>query len=116
VLAISILFVLRSGFRERACDELSLESSRLRDVAQEGSPACVDGSALASSLVRLACDNRASRQPFSGFGIFPVFKKAGKVTEMTPERDGPNPARLPTVRRILLTADALDARRAVVRR
>jgi hypothetical protein len=52
--------------------------ARLRDVAggrMEESPAYGDGSALAS-WIRLACDNRASAQPFPRFGIFPVFSRA----------------------------------------
>ena len=33
---------------------------------------------LRDELFRLACDNRASAQPLSRFGIFPVFPEAGK--------------------------------------
>jgi hypothetical protein len=50
--------------------------TRPRDVTQEESPAYGDGSARAS-WIRLACDNRTSAQPFSRFGIFPVFPEPG---------------------------------------
>ncbi len=33
---------------------------------------------LRDELIRLACDNRASAQPLSRFGIFPVFPEPGK--------------------------------------
>ena len=33
---------------------------------------------LCDEFIGLACDNRASAQPLSGFGILPVFPKAGK--------------------------------------
>src|ERR1700731_335464 len=33
---------------------------------------------LRDELIRFACDNRASAQPFSRFGIFPVFPEPGK--------------------------------------
>ena len=33
---------------------------------------------LRDELIRLACDNRASAQPLSRFGIFPVFPEARK--------------------------------------
>ena len=33
---------------------------------------------LRHELIRLACDNRASAQPLSRFGIFPVFPEPGK--------------------------------------
>jgi hypothetical protein len=33
---------------------------------------------LRYELIRLACDNRASAQPFPRFGIFPVFPEPGK--------------------------------------
>jgi hypothetical protein len=33
---------------------------------------------LGDELIGLACDNRASAQPLSGFGIFPVFPKSSK--------------------------------------
>src|SRR6266404_8913866 len=33
---------------------------------------------LRYELLRHACDNRASAQPFPRFGIFPVFPKSGK--------------------------------------
>jgi hypothetical protein len=36
------------------------------------------GMDLRYELIRLACDNRASAQPLSGFGIFPVFPEPGK--------------------------------------
>src|SRR6266404_2131601 len=36
------------------------------------------GMDLRDELIRLACDNRASAQPLSGFGIFPVFPEPGK--------------------------------------
>ena len=36
------------------------------------------GMDLRDELVRLACDNRASAQPLSRFGIFPIFPEPGK--------------------------------------
>src|SRR5258708_980376 len=36
------------------------------------------GMDLRDELIRLACDNRASAQPFSRFGISPVFPEPGK--------------------------------------
>jgi hypothetical protein len=36
------------------------------------------GMDLRYELIRLACDNRASAQPFSRFGIFPVFPEPGR--------------------------------------
>jgi len=36
------------------------------------------GMDLRDEFIRLACDNRASAQPFSRFGIFPVFPEPGK--------------------------------------
>src|SRR4029077_7260553 len=36
------------------------------------------GMDLRYEFIRLACDNRASAQPLSRFGIFPVFPEAGK--------------------------------------
>ena len=33
---------------------------------------------LGDEVIGLACDNRASAHPFSGFGIFPVFPETGK--------------------------------------
>jgi hypothetical protein len=33
---------------------------------------------LRHELIRLACDNRASAQPLSRFGIFPIFPEPGK--------------------------------------
>ena len=36
------------------------------------------GMDLRDELIRLACDNRASAQPLSRFGIFPVFPEARK--------------------------------------
>src|SRR4029077_14226772 len=36
------------------------------------------GMDLRYELIRLACDNRASAQPFSRFGIFPVLPEPGK--------------------------------------
>src|SRR6266403_5943870 len=36
------------------------------------------GMDLCDELIRLACDNRASAQPLSRFGIFPVFPEARK--------------------------------------
>src|SRR6266478_6067108 len=35
------------------------------------------GMDLRDELIRLACDNRARAQPLPGFGIFPVFSRAG---------------------------------------
>jgi len=46
-------------------------------LLEEESPAYGDGSARAS-LIRLACDNRASAQPLPRSGIFPVFPEFGK--------------------------------------
>jgi hypothetical protein len=47
-------------------------------LLEEESPAYEDGSMdLRYELIRLACDNRTSAQPFSRFGIFPVFSGAG---------------------------------------
>jgi hypothetical protein len=36
------------------------------------------GMDLRDELIRFACNNRASAQPFSRFGIFPVFPEPGK--------------------------------------
>src|SRR6185437_4487208 len=36
------------------------------------------GMDLRNELIRLACDDRASAQPLSRFGIFPVFPEPGK--------------------------------------
>ena len=36
------------------------------------------GMDLPDEFIRLACDNRASAQPLSRFGIFPSFPKASK--------------------------------------
>src|SRR5262249_820760 len=36
------------------------------------------GMDLGDELIGLACDNRASAEPLSGFGILPVFPKAAK--------------------------------------
>ena len=33
---------------------------------------------LSDEFIRLACDNRASAQPFSRFGILPILPKSGK--------------------------------------
>src|SRR5262245_12604250 len=35
------------------------------------------GMDLRDEFIGLACDNRASAQPLPGFGIFPVFSRAG---------------------------------------
>ena len=39
---------------------------------------------LRDELIRLACDNRASAQPLSRFGIFPVFPESGKGERLHP--------------------------------
>jgi hypothetical protein len=45
-------------------------------LLEEESPAYAED--LCDELIGFACDNRASAQPFSGFGILPSFPKTGK--------------------------------------
>jgi transposase len=68
---------------------------------------------LCYELISLACDNRAGPQPFPGFGIFPVFSRAGAKVNGRPSFMAI--ANVHDSKMMLATVDAIEPIRAKTR-